>query len=80
MQLEMKKKMPGWIRLVVVIGPEDGWNLGGRKGVWKGEVKVSALGQPPKLRQHGTSARASRLRACTRTGGFAGQLVRNANS
>ena len=50
------------------------------KGVWKGEVKVSASGQPTKLRQRGASARASRLRACTQTGGFGGKLVRNANS
>lgn len=76
----MKKKMPGWIRLVVVIGPEDGWNLGGRKVAWKGEVKGSASGQPTKLRQRGASARVSRLRARTRTGGFEGQLVRNVNS
>ena len=46
------------------------WRLAlGRKGVWKEEVRVSALGQPTECRP---SARRSRLRTCTQAGGFVG--------
>lgn len=77
--LEFKEN--AWLdTLGVVTGPENAWNLGGREGVRKEEVRVSALGQPTERR---TSARRSRLRRRTRAGGFVGAgrgLVGNVNS
>lgn len=66
--LEFKEN--AWLDMLgVVIGPKNAWNFGGRKGVQKEEVRVSALGQPAECRP---SARRSRLRTRTQAGGFVG--------
>lgn len=72
--LEFKEN--AWLdTLGVVTGPENAWNLGGREGVRKKEVRVSALGQPTERR---TSARRSRLRPAL--WGRGRGLVGNVNS
>ena len=77
--LEFKEN--AWLDMLgVVIGPENAWNLGGREGVRKEVVRVSAWGSPQSSDQvqEGEDCACAHKQAAL--WGRERGLVRNANS